>query len=137
MPHKPRIDNLTRYRVDTTTGCWIWTGPLLPNGYGRASRPMFGTRLAHRVLYIERMGPVPEGLELDHTCRTKACVNPAHLEPVTGAENTRRGWAARLGGRCVRGDHDLTIPGAAMIWADGRKRCAECCRIRRRQHAQA
>lgn len=68
--------------------CWIWqwsrTGP-----YGQARGG-----LAHRVVYTERVGPVPDGLHLDHLCRVALCVNPDHLEPVTQQENNRRQWAA-------------------------------------------
>lgn len=69
--------------------CWTWTGSL-NRGYG-----IFNSRqahlLAHRVAYTLLIGPVPEGLELDHLCRNRACLNPAHLEPVTHQENMRRG----------------------------------------------
>lgn len=77
-------------------GCWLWTGTKVPSGYGRlwiAQRPF----AAHRVAYEWLVGPIPEGLQLDHLCRVRRCVNPAHLEPVTSRENTMRGlnWAAR------------------------------------------
>lgn len=70
-------------------GCWIWTGSM-HNGYGRVGwkgRQSYG---AHRAIYELFRGEIPRGLQLDHLCRIPACVNPAHLEPVTGAENTRR-----------------------------------------------
>src|SRR5688572_29952552 len=67
--------------------CWLWEGRVCPRGYG-----YFGhnSQRCHRVLWVALNGPVPEGLELDHLCRVRNCVNPAHLEPVTHAENMRR-----------------------------------------------
>lgn len=80
--------------------CWIWTaatvtfkkcvyGVIGAEG-GRGS----GNRLAHRVMYELYRGPIPGGLELDHLCRNTRCINPDHLEPVTHAENVRRGDGA-------------------------------------------
>lgn len=68
------------------TACWIFQGFIGPNGYGKT-----GHRWAHRRAYEERYGPVPAGLEIDHLCRVRSCINPDHLEPVTGSENARRG----------------------------------------------
>ena len=88
--------------VNKTDICWLWTGNISPNGYGRTS--IEGrTKYAHRVAYELLVGPVPEGLDLDHLCRNTRCVNPDHLEPVTHAENMRRGNGAS--GRNARKTH--------------------------------
>jgi hypothetical protein len=76
--------------------CWLWQGPRLPNGYGVASHKN-RNRYTHRVSYELVVGPIPDGLQIDHLCMVRACCNPDHLEPVTAAENTRRAVAARGG----------------------------------------
>lgn len=77
------------------TPCWLWQGARDKNGYGvaRARSPRMA---AHRLYYERAYGPVPEGLQLDHLCRVPLCVNPEHLEPVTSAENTRRGAQTKI-----------------------------------------
>ena len=75
-------------------GCWRWLGERNPAGYGVLTSNLAGSRYAHRTAYILTRGPVPEGLDLDHTCRTRRCVNPAHLDPVTHYVNMRRGKQA-------------------------------------------
>jgi hypothetical protein len=71
-------------------------------GYGRIH--VKGYPLAHRAVYETFVEAVPEGLELDHLCRNTGCVNPDHLEPVTHAENMRRGvWPNRSKTHCPRG----------------------------------
>jgi HNH endonuclease len=76
-------------KVLKTDSCWLWQSSMNRLGYGRF---FLNGRCqeAYRVAYELQRGPVPEGLELDHVCRVRACVNPAHLEPVTHAENMRR-----------------------------------------------
>lgn len=92
MPKKIPFES--RYTIDRDTGCWNWIG----NG----SRGYHVARLngvmmaAHRASYIRSVGPVPEGMQLDHLCRNRACVNPKHLEPVTPKENTRRSSLRKL-----------------------------------------
>lgn len=80
-------------RIETVTesGCWLWGGDCCKKeGYGRLS---FNGRkqLAHRVVYSLIVGQIPGGLQLDHLCRVRCCVNPSHLEPVTSRENILRG----------------------------------------------
>lgn len=80
---------LDRYEVDEETGCWVWQGALARGyGYVRIAGRLYR---AHRAMYEREVGEIPDGLELDHLCRNTACINPEHLEPVTHAENCRRG----------------------------------------------
>ena len=77
-------------KVEITESCWLWTAGRVWNGYGRfkvAGRHVY----AHRFAYELLDGPIPDGLQLDHLCRVRHCVNPAHLELVTNRENSLRG----------------------------------------------
>lgn len=89
------------------TPCRVFTGYLNPNGYGQISvgSKSDGTNhrmLTHRVMYEHFVGPIPEGVEVDHLCRQPDCCEPSHLELVTHAENMRRGyWGSKT--HCANG----------------------------------
>lgn len=82
----------------TSEGCWYWIGNWNSgNGYGKVWW-QGKAAMAHRVIYELLIGPIPDGLVLDHKCRHRACCNPHHLEPVTVKENTMRGDAVLFEG---------------------------------------
>jgi len=117
-------------RIADGPGCWCWTGKT-SGSTARYGDFRIGTKSsdprvkAHRFSYELLVGPIPDGLELDHLCRNKLCVNPDHLEPVTHAENRRR---ARLA-VCRSGRHDLTDP-VNMRWdGDGNRRGCRLCHM--------
>lgn len=75
-------------------GCWLFAKSVQSNGYGKiwdGSRVVY----AHRFSYELHVGKIPKGLDLDHLCRNRSCVNPSHLEPVSRSENLKRGDAGK------------------------------------------
>jgi len=82
--------------ADPNTGCWLWGGATRSDGYGAL---WFNKKVmaAHRISHEFFCGEIPSGLEIDHLCRVRCCVNPDHLEPVTHSENIRRGLAPQAG----------------------------------------
>ncbi len=130
--------------------CWQWTASTTAQGYGqiRTAGGAGAMLYAHRVAYEFAVGPIPEGLQLDHLCRVRSCVNPAHLEPVTNRENGLRGesFAATNAAKthCVKG-HEFTPENTYVYPPEskqaGARGCRECRREKqrrfRRQHATA
>lgn len=121
----------------TDAGCWRWTAALDVHGYGRFN--LGGMRLAHRVSYEAAVGPIPVGLDLDHLCRNRWCVNPEHLEAVTRSMNLARsplmGAARSAMTHCKRG-HDL-VAGDVRRKKDGARVCRECQREMQRASRHA
>lgn len=118
------------YIPEPNSGCWLWLGPMRSNGYGFLviSEKMPS---AHRLIYEAEVGPIPPSLVLDHLCRNPSCVNPDHLEPVTQAENCRRGNVGQNNARkthCPSG-HEYTHDNT-LISTDGKRRCRTCMRKR-------
>ncbi|BBA98295.1 hypothetical protein RVR_10508 [Actinacidiphila reveromycinica] len=119
------------------TSCWEWTARRSEDGYGRYTFTSEGQKKdvgAHRLAYVLSIGPIGDGLTLDHRCRNRGCVNPDHLEPVTRRVNVLRGdtFASRQAAQthCASG-HEFT-PENTYVWNNHRY-CRTCRRENRRR----
>lgn len=120
--------------------CWIWTGARIKNDYGQfyvGGKPR--TKLAHRFSYEISLGPIPDGLSIDHLCRNHSCVNPLHLEPVTHAVNVQRGISGYnvvehwVKAETCKYGHPWTEENTLRMPKTGRRRCYTCYLDRSRE----
>lgn len=122
-----------KVRINAETGCWEWTGCGV-RGYGQiwSDGKM---RATHRVAYEAFVGPIPASRQIDHLCRVVGCCNPAHLEPVTAAENRRRsaGTGGVLQATCSRG-HAWSDGQFRIRSRDGARVCIPCAQLRQREY---
>lgn len=137
-------------KVNKTESCWLWTGAITAYGYPKY-RTYQHVDAAYRVLWADIHGPIPKGMELDHLCHSRdlactagpnclhrRCINPAHLELVTGAENLRR--AHRMAPTCRNGHPKTEENIRVRVRSDGSttRDCRECLRAqKRRTYAKA
>lgn len=118
-------------KVEKTATCWVWKAAR-SRGYGHFNSRVHGYWLAHRLAYTWLVGPIPEGLQIDHLCRNTACVNPAHLELVTCQEHGRRGANAAKT-HCKRG-HVYDNENTRRDPRSGARICRRCQAINRRTY---
>lgn len=128
----PPKDYLGTYRGREVPGrdseCWPWVGSMKKDGYGLHNYRRDGRRTsqnAHRAVYEMLVGPIPDGMQLDHLCRNPSCVNPGHLDPVTNGENVRRGLTSRGVFACGHPVSDENT-----IQTKTTRRCRTCLRAR-------
>lgn len=134
MRPKTTVERFLSYtEPEPNSGCWLWSGATTGE-YGTlwANGRYYG---AHRLAYEMFIGPIPDGLHIDHLCRVRYCVNPDHLEPVTMRENNLRGVGAPAQNarktRCLKG-HAFDAVNTHVRPGDGGRECRQCKRERQR-----
>jgi hypothetical protein len=125
MPRLRPLEERFWDKVERTETCWLWTGATR-RGYGH----LFPNKVAHRLAYEWLVGPIPDGLTLDHLCGVKRCVNPSHLEAVTIGENVRRYYGVIT--HCPRG-HEYSRENLIRHNRWGRGMCRLCQRQQQRE----
>lgn len=124
---------MAKVTPEPNSGCWLWLGSVNNRGYAVIWAGTNQTSLAHRLVYEALIGPLLPGLVIDHLCRVRCCVNPAHLAQVTSGENSRRGqWPNSAKTHCPKGH---PYEGANLFINNrGRRECRTCKRARNRRH---
>jgi len=126
LEHRNRIDRvLEQILVDQTSGCHIWTGMRLRSGYGM-TRLDNRWILVHRAVWEHRRGPIPEGMQLDHVCRTRLCCNVDHLRVVTPRENALAENSRGISARYYRREKCPLCGGPFTVGPDGYRYCKPC-----------
>jgi hypothetical protein len=127
--------------IESNTGCWLWMGGINHYGYGRTH--LCGKRVyTHRLTYLLTVGPIAEGLELDHLCRTRSCCNPRHLEAVTRKVNLSRGNINQHHNKthCINGHpfsgHNLIVTPSKRICRTCRNESSRQSRIKRKEYVK-
>ena len=140
MAHQDIIKRLTRFVSKLPDGCWEWTANKTRLGYGRVT---LGTRQqgtrhkaqAHRLFYEHYKGLISQGLEINHICRNRGCVNPDHLEAVTHLENMHHGKTVNglpINKNCCVHGHLYTVTNT-RIRPNGKRACRTCEREREKR----
>lgn len=114
-------------KVEKSDGCWTWTAAKIRTGYGRFSIGVGNHVYAHRFAYEDLVGPIPDGLTLDHLCKNRACVNPKHLEPVSLRDNILRGDSPSAAhARKTHCPEGHPYEGNNLLRSGGSRRCRIC-----------
>lgn len=128
---KTPLERFTEKYIVVESGCWEWVASIHSEGYGQMSY-LGKPTVAHRIGYMLLIGPIPDGMDIDHLCRNRKCVNPSHLEVVSRAVNLRRGIPNKFKNatHCIHG-HAFDAENT-HITKTGQRVCRACLRIRSR-----